>query len=665
MNKLTSGLLALLLLISVIPAFIPVVTAAPSTWFVAITGNDTTGDGRIGKPFATLRKAVDMSSNGDTICLRVGNYNNVIADNSNGFQINRSGTKTNPYTIMAYNHEKVILNGNGKNLNLYRAFLEIRPPYHNITLRDLTIENITRDAVAVNGDETGPIKDINIINCKFNNVTYSGVQVFTYDAITLGWIENVTVRDCNFYKIQMGESMGESNVFTGVRNFYIYNNTFRYCNKIVLGVGEGVKNGQIYNNSLQLNRSSSGEGIYIDSATYNGQTASHINIFNNVIFGYLTDTVSAGGINICGEFNGGKIDNISIYNNIINLSCDNVVDPSNIYLAGIELKLQSESSTSTYKDVTIKHNTIFIGQGNGKPIAIHPYRTTLARIIIANNILVTNETRLTTYQILSSHMSWTEREGIVFLYNNTYNYTHGVTNLGRWEGDTHLAETTAIIASPEFMDYTSYNFLLKETSPCIDAANEIYTIFYDIRGVPRPQGAGYDIGAYEILSSGDSTLPVISQVGVIISNPLDTQTGYGWENFTCGITDNVGVLSAVLKFTNPDQSTTNIPMTKRTSTTTYYVNRSLNIHGNYSYRIQATDSSNNIALSSTFMFSLAPNWDVNLDGNCLIYDLILISNHYGGTGASGWIREDVDNDGQITVLDLVYISDHYGTSWWT
>jgi hypothetical protein len=58
------------------------------------------------------------------------------------------------------------------------------------------------------------------------------------------------------------------------------------------------------------------------------------------------------------------------------------------------------------------------------------------------------------------------------------------------------------------------------------------------------------------------------------------------------------------------------------------------------------------------------NWDMNNDGICGILDLVLISNQYGKSGASGWIREDVDNDGMITVLDLVYVSNHFAESWW-
>lgn len=46
-----------------------------STIFVATTGNNTSGQGTLNAPFATLRKAVDVANPGDVIILRGGTYN--------------------------------------------------------------------------------------------------------------------------------------------------------------------------------------------------------------------------------------------------------------------------------------------------------------------------------------------------------------------------------------------------------------------------------------------------------------------------------------------------------------------------------------------------------------------------------------------------------------
>jgi len=100
---------------------------------------------------------------------------------------------------------------------------------------------------------------------------------------------------------------------------------------------------------------------------------------------------------------------------------------------------------------------------------------------------------------------------------------------------------------------------------------------------------------------------------------------------------------------------------------TYYFNSSstFSTYGNYSYFIWANDTSNNGESSSSSTISMPPNWDVNNDGSCNVYDLVCTSNHYNETGNSGWISEDVDNNGEIQVMDLVLISVHYDETWWT
>ncbi|MCX6834071.1 MAG: DUF1565 domain-containing protein, partial [candidate division Zixibacteria bacterium] len=45
-----------------------------AVWYVAVTGSDQTGDGTSGNPFATIQKAVGSSSEGDTVLVGPGDY---------------------------------------------------------------------------------------------------------------------------------------------------------------------------------------------------------------------------------------------------------------------------------------------------------------------------------------------------------------------------------------------------------------------------------------------------------------------------------------------------------------------------------------------------------------------------------------------------------------
>ncbi len=54
-----------------------------------------------------------------------------------------------------------------------------------------------------------------------------------------------------------------------------------------------------------------------------------------------------------------------------------------------------------------------------------------------------------------------------------------------------------------------------------------------------------------------------------------------------------------------------------------------------------------------------PAWDINTDGATNVLDLIRVGQHFGETGAAGWIPEDVNMDGRINVLDMILIGQHW------
>lgn len=177
----------------------------------------------------------------------------------------------------------------------------------------------------------------------------------------------------------------------------------------------------------------------------------------------------------------------------------------------------------------------------------------------------------------------------------------------------------------------------------------------------------WSIQLFEIFQQGegasDVILPEISDVSNTVSYPLDTDSGFGWENISCTVTDNVAVDQVFVNITSPDNTVTNFLMSNG-SGSNYYYNTSFNQYGNYSYFIWANDTSDNTAVSGVYDLSLPPNWDINNDGVVNVFDHVLVSNHYSETGSFGWIREDVDNNGEIQVFDLVLVSNNYGEVWW-
>jgi len=152
----------------------------------------------------------------------------------------------------------------------------------------------------------------------------------------------------------------------------------------------------------------------------------------------------------------------------------------------------------------------------------------------------------------------------------------------------------------------------------------------------------------------DTVDPIITNIAVTTSNPIDTIIG--WENFTCTVTDALSGINEV--FLNVDS----IPLLMQHTGSTYYYNTTLT-SGHYNYYIYAIDKADNSESSTTSLISIAPNWDIDMDGICDLVDASKVSLKWLQVGSPGWIREDINNDGTINILDVSAISVHWLNTW--
>ena len=160
--------------------------------------------------------------------------------------------------------------------------------------------------------------------------------------------------------------------------------------------------------------------------------------------------------------------------------------------------------------------------------------------------------------------------------------------------------------------------------------------------------------------------PQITDVTVLHSIPKDTDPDYGWENFTCTVTDDVAVDTVQLNITYPDSSSHTFPMTKNADT--YYYNTSLTQFGGentpgYNYHIYATDASGKESTSPSDLFKLPMNADVNEDGSIGFVDIMSVAGMWMLTGPPGWMRADVNNDGEVGFGDIMWPCGLWGQEW--
>jgi hypothetical protein len=94
---------------------------------------------------------------------------------------------------------------------------------------------------------------------------------------------------------------------------------------------------------------------------------------------------------------------------------------------------------------------------------------------------------------------------------NNICYNNG-GNIADENGDAQVDHNTTNAINPQFVNATSADFHLQSTSPAIDTGLTISIITMDRAEVSRPQGKGYDIGAYEYVGN---QLPVPSKLRVI------------------------------------------------------------------------------------------------------------------------------------------------------
>ncbi len=424
--------------------------AAPgNAYYVAKTGNDS-NPGSETQPWLSIQKAADSLLAGDTVYIRSGAYNErVISGNS--------GSAGNDITYTAYPGETVTLDGSGIPVPEDEGLFYIHGRSY-IKVSGLRVVNSSQAGIYADASSS----HITIQGNYTNNTGSSGIGVWNSSSIVIdgnevesscsnGWQENITVAGTASFE---------------VKNNLVHNELPEY-QKEGICIKDGSSDGKVYGNHVHHTKK---VGIYLDAWD---KHTHDIDVFQNRVHDTAND-----GITVASEM-GGLLENIRIYNNL---------SLNNSFL-GISVSRNGPASTEVQPlhKIEIINNTVYNNGLSGWGGGISVGNPDAEDIVIRNNICSQN----LSFQIVVGKDDQTGQR--VTVDHNLIDGFRGYTE--------ELASETygddPVEGDPRFVDASGGDFHLQGSSPAIDMGSSTDAPSTDYESNIRPQGSGYDIGAYE------------------------------------------------------------------------------------------------------------------------------------------------------------------------
>ncbi len=414
----------------------------PTTLYVDQNLGDDSNLGTIGKPFATVGKALNSSLPGDTILVRNGNYGeDILLNDDSGYHFNLKvyATKDNRLTIKAENKWGAKIN-----------------------TADFSYDNyITLDGFEVIGDSirVGGGKGIWILNNYVHDLSGKiGIIAYGENGIIRGnYIlrtnkgmvvsgKKMLVENNEIERLIYPESGGQdADYFRLIGEGHIIRNNYMHGTKQD-EIGPSHTDGfQTFDNNGEFLKNTLVEGNFIEdfyAQGFMGEGMFYYNSSNITFRNNIFKDVTAWGI--CTH----SLRDVKVYNNIFIGSNESV---HGIGFRGSKYGDPSKPSTGE------AYNNIFYDIKN-------PYWAGSDSSIQGSN------------NLLFSTIYW-------------------------YDPSKHLNDI--VNKDPLFVNISNSDFHLKENSPAIDSGIVLSPSFDDKDGNPRPQGSGWDIGAYEYVPAAE------------------------------------------------------------------------------------------------------------------------------------------------------------------
>ncbi len=419
--------------------------ATADTFYVAPGGLDT-NPGTESQPWRTIQKAADTMVAGDTVYVMAGTYSERVVPQA-------SGNAGSLITYAAYPGHVVTIDGTGVALPAgWGGLFEISGRSH-IEISGFRVRDAGPD-----DNHTGILVEdsshVTIENNSTYNTASSGIGVWDSDHVTISG--NEIELACNDGE-QECLTVAGTDVFE-VRNNWVHDGGPGSRGGEGIDVKDGSSNGKVYGNHVEtLNRL----GIYVDAwdkHTYN------IEVYKNTVH-----DCGADGLAVASEA-GGLLENVRIYNNVVY---------HNRWL-GLAVAGWGEPVPShPMQDIIVVNNTFHDNGWTDWGGGISIDNPDAAGVVLRNNLLSQN----LSFQIMV--------EAGVPAPAADHNLIDG------FRGEPgEIRGTDYVEGDPAFAGPPDYH--LTAGSPAVDNGSATAAPADDFDGVPRPQGAGYDIGAFEL-----------------------------------------------------------------------------------------------------------------------------------------------------------------------
>ena len=400
------------------------IVAHEGPYYVATTGNDS-NTGTIDQPWRTIQHAADIMVAGDTVYIMAGTYNErVIPQNS--------GSSGKYITYTAYPGDTVTIDGTGIAIP-WGGLIEIENKSH-INVSGLRIVNSSHMGIHMTNSTYIVVEKNYVANCRWNGI--KGGWIACSNII----VDGNEVTHTNLDDEDEAISMSDVHTFE-IKNNHVYNIPTREG----IDIKDGSTHGAVYKNHIH---DCGAVGLYIDAwADYQHD----IDVYQNIVHDCPADAI------VLATENGGRLENVSVYNNIAYNNPDLGAGFAVYSFPGVK------------KNFTVINNVFY-----NNSFGIGVWSTTVQDIVLRNNICSKNGNQIAA-----------DDPYILTVDHNLI------------DGPTDIYGLDFVTGDPDFVNAAVADFHLMEGSPAIDNGSSIDAPTDDFDGTSRPQGVAYDIGAFE------------------------------------------------------------------------------------------------------------------------------------------------------------------------